>query len=53
MSVEATGVQTMVMGVYLRSERYFGCERNCFFHIFSSSAATAGGGLPIKVDLPF
>jgi len=42
-----------VMSVYLRSGRYFGCNRNCFFHSFSSSAATAGEGLPIKVDLPF
>ena len=37
---------------YIRSGRYFGCDRNCFFHSFSSSAATAGEGLPIKVDLP-
>ena len=31
---------------------YFGCERNAVFHNFSSSAATAGGGEPISVDLP-
>jgi hypothetical protein len=32
---------------------YFGCERNSDFHSFSNSAATAGGGDPISVDLPF
>lgn len=37
----------------LTRPRYLACERNCFFQIFSSSAATAGGGLPFKVDLPF
>ena len=30
---------------------YFGCERHSVFHSFSSSAATAGGGAPISVDL--
>ena len=34
-------------------EGYFGCERHSVFHNFGSSAATADGGSPISVDLPF